>query len=195
LKKSQTANKLLLKYQKLANEAMEAKKYDVALRLFSLALKLDPNNIDLKVGAILSDYANEDMIDVTSLYDLYYSSIDMGESKENTYENIKQMIKREDILLDELLSVVEEVNESIDGIAYHDFLKIAKTKPSMKEALEDLMFSTKLIINKKEDMMSFIELLYHYDFKNEAFAYLENAITIFPSDTYFEDKFREFLDS
>ncbi len=195
MKKSQIASKIFQRYKKLAVELFESQKFDLSLKFFSLALKYNPNDIDSKVGALLSDYAGEDSLDAISLYDYYISSIELGEPRESILENILQMIKQENSFFDEILTSIEEFTNSIsDGIDYKDFIAIAKTKPNMRVALEDLMFSSRLIINNKEDMMSFIELLYEYDFKDEAFVYLENAISIFPDD-YFEDKFKKFLHS
>jgi len=194
LKKSQIA-KTTKRYKKLAVELFESEKFDLSLKFYSLVLKYDSNDIDSKVGALLSDYAKEDSLDALSLYDYYVSSVELGEPKELVLENILQIIKQENSFFDELANSIEEFSQSIvDGIEYKDFISIAKTKPSMRVALEDLMFSSKLIINNKEDMMNFIELLYEYDFKDEAFIYLENAISIFPDD-YFEDKFKKFLHS
>ncbi len=194
MKKSQIA-KTTKRYKKLAVELFESEKFDLSLKFYSLVLKYDSNDIDSKVGALLSDYAKEDSLDALSLYDYYVSSVELGEPKELVLENILQIIKQENSFFDELANSIEEFSQSIvDGIEYKDFISIAKTKPSMRVALEDLMFSSKLIINNKEDMMNFIELLYEYDFKDEAFIYLENAISIFPDD-YFEDKFKKFLHS
>ena len=192
MKKSQTA-KVFNRYKKLATELFESEKFDLSLKFYSLALKCDSSDIDSKVGALLSDYAGEDSLDALSLYDYYISSIELGEPKELVLENILQIIKQENSFFDDLANSIEEFSQSIEnGIEYKDFILIAKTKPNMRVALEDLMFSSKLIINNKEDMMNFIELLYEYNFKDEAMIYLENAINIFPDD-YFEDKFKKFL--
>jgi len=192
LKKSPTV-KLFSKYKKLAQKAFEAEKFDISLKFYSLALKYNFKDTDSQVGAILSDYAKEDALDAISLHDLYISSVDLGEPKEQILDNIKDLIKNENNFFEQLLTGIQELSNIPDGLEYKDFLEIAKTKANMRVALEDLMFSTRLVINSKEDMMSFIELLYQYDFKDEAFIYLENAITIYPTEHYFEEKFREFL--
>ena len=190
--KSQKA-KIFQKFKALAIKAFEDERFDTSLKLYSLALKYNPEDIDSKVGAILSDYAKEDSLDALSLYDYYLSLVELGEPKYKVYENILEILNEENSFLDEVLDNVININYSFeDGIEYQDFLEIAKTKKNMRVALEDLMFSSKLIIASKEEMMSFIELLYEYDFKDEAFIYLESAINFFPDD-YFEEKFKKFL--
>ncbi len=186
--------KLHKKYKKLAIETFESERFSLALKFFSLVLKYDSEDYDAKIGAVLSDYAKEDKIDAMSLYDLYYTSIKLGESKENTYNVIIELLEQNNSFLDDLLNSLENFTASIEnGVEYKEFLEIAKQKNSMREALEDIMFSSKLIIDSKEDMMSFIELLYKHNFKEEAMTYLENAITIYPADDYFEEKFKQIL--
>ena len=192
--KSQIA-KIFKKYKHLAIQSFEKGKYDTSLRLYSVALKYKPDDIDSKVGALLSDYAKEDSLDANSLYDYYISSIQLGEPKQKVYDSILEILKEENSFFDDVISTIPDINLSFeDGIEYKDFLEIAKTKQNMRIALEDLMFSSKLLITTKEDMMNFIELLYEYDFKDEAFVYLENAINFFPDD-YFEEEFKKFLSS
>jgi len=78
-----------------------------------------------------------------------------------------------------------------NGVEYSDFIKIANLRGNVKQALEDIMFSAKLIIQSKEDMMNFIDLLMQYNFKEEALSYLEKAIMIYPRDGYFQVRFKQ----
>jgi len=180
------------KYKEEAQKAFSQKKYDLALKFYSLALKVEPDDIDLKVGAILSDFAKEDEAEAIALQDFYFSSIHLGDDKERIYKEIVDSIEYEDSFLSSLLDSINTISESVEnGVEYNDFLAIAKKRGDIKRSLEDIMFSARIIINSKEDMMDFIALLFKYDFKDEALIYLENAINIYPGDTYFEEKFRE----
>jgi len=179
------------KYKEQAFQAFENKNFDLALKLYSLALKLDPNDIDLKIGAILSDYAKEDELDASIMFDFYTSSTMLGDDKETIYNEIIDSINYEDDFFVSLLSSLNSFNIiPDDGVEYKDLLEIAKQR-GMKKTLQDIMFSSRILINSKEDMMDFISLLYKYDFKDEALSYLESAISIFPQDKYFEEKFLE----
>jgi len=183
---------MLVRYKKEAQKAFIEAKYDLALKFYSLALSLSPDDIDLKVGAVLCDFAKEDEDEAIALYDYYISSILLDGIKEELYSEILETINYEDDFFISLVESIHEFTNSIDnGVDYKDFLDIAKSRGDMKRSLEDVMFSAKIIINSKEDMMDFISLLFKYDFKDEALIYLENAINIYPGDTYFEEKFRE----
>jgi tetratricopeptide (TPR) repeat protein len=180
------------KYKEEAQKAFSQKKYDLALKFYSLALKVEPNNIDLKVGAILSDFAKEDEAEAIALQDFYFSSIHLGDDKERVYKEIVDSIEYEENILASIIDSINNLTDSFEnGVEYNDFLAIAKKRGDIKRSLEDIMFSARIIINSKEDMMDFIALLFKYDFKDEALIYLENAINIYPGDTYFEEKFRE----
>jgi len=189
--RSQIVN-MLKKYKKEAQNAFNSAKYDIALKFYALALSIDPDDIDLKVGALLSDFAKEDEEEAIALQDFYFSSIHFGDDKERLYQEIVDSIDYEDNFLASLLDSITVFTESLEqGVEYNDFLNIAKKRGDIKRTLEDVMFSGRIIINSKEDMMDFITLLFKYDFKDEALIYLENAIKIYPGDTYFEEKFRE----
>ena len=179
------------RYKEEAFQAFEDKDFDLALKLYSLALKLEPTDIDLKVGAILSDYAKEDLVDATMLFDFYTTSTMLGDDKQMIYDEIVDAINYEDDFFSSLLDSLNSFNFiPDDGVEYKDLLEIAKQR-GMKKTLQDIMFSSRILINSKEDMMDFISLLYKYDFKDEALSYLESAISIFPQDKYFEEKFLE----
>ena len=183
---------MVKRYKKEAQKAFNQAKYDLALKFYSLALSIDPSDIDLKVGAVLCDFAKEDEDEAISLFDFYLSSSLLGSDKNELYDEILETINYEDDFFISLLESINDFTNSVEnGVEFNDFLEIAKQRGDMKRSLEDVMFSAKIIINSKEDMMDFIALLFKYDFKDEALVYLENAINIYPGDTYFEEKFRE----
>jgi len=183
---------MIEKYKKQAKTAFDKKDFDLALKFFSLGLSIAPDDIDLKVGAILSDFAKEDELEAISLFDFYESAVSLDEDKEYLYSEILSSIDYEDDFLFSFLESLQTLSYSLDGgVEYQDFLEIARQRGDIKRSLEDIMFSAKIVINSKEDMMDFIRLLFKYDFKDEALVYLENAINIYPGDAYFEEKFRE----
>ena len=44
------------------------------------------------------------------------------------------------------------------------------------------MFSTRVIITKKEDFIDFLDNLIEFGFAEMALTYLENALSVYPSD-------------
>ncbi|MBN2832720.1 MAG: tetratricopeptide repeat protein, partial [Campylobacterales bacterium] len=68
------------------------------------------------------------------------------------------------------------------GIKYEDFLTLIESRGSFKEAFEDIMFSTKVIISKKEDFVDFLSKLMENGFVEMSLNYLESAVTLFPND-------------
>ncbi|MCD8477191.1 MAG: hypothetical protein LRY68_04160 [Sulfurospirillum sp.] len=69
-----------------------------------------------------------------------------------------------------------------NGIKYEDFLTLIESRGSFKEAFEDIMFSTKVIISKKEDFVDFLSKLIENGFREMSLNYLESAVTLFPND-------------
>ena len=51
-----------------------------------------------------------------------------------------------------------------------------------KTTFENIMFSTKVIITKKEDFLDFLDKLIEHNFVDMALNYLENALSIYPDD-------------
>ena len=69
-----------------------------------------------------------------------------------------------------------------NGIKYEDFMSLIQSRGSFKEAFEDIMFSTKVIISRKEDFVDFLSKLMENGFVEISLNYLESAVTLFPND-------------
>jgi hypothetical protein len=69
-----------------------------------------------------------------------------------------------------------------DGILYKDFKALIDEGESFKETFENIMFSTRVIITQKEDFVDFLENLIEHGFAEMALSYLENALSVYPSD-------------
>lgn len=179
-------------FKDLAYKSFYQAQYDKALLNFSLALNEDSEDYDLKVGAVLSDYAYEDENDAIALSDFYQSCVTLGDEKKEVYESVLNSIDYNNDSVYDLTQSIENIFASMeDGVEYSDFIKIASIRGDIKQSLEDVMFSAKLIMQSKEDMMNFIDLLMQYDFKEEALSYLERAIMIYPRDGYFQERFKQ----
>ena len=123
----------MIKYKKDAQKAFNEAKYDLALKFYSMALALKPNDIDLKMGAILSDFAKEDESEAIALQDFYFSSVLLGDDKERLYQEIIESIDYGDGFFTSLLDSINDFTASFEnGVEYNDFLAIAKKRGDIK---------------------------------------------------------------
>ena len=64
-------------------------------------------------------------------------------------------------------------NEEINGIFFKDVKQIVKSK----EDLENILLSTKVLFEKKEELIEFFDMLLKYGFKENAISYFEELIS------------------
>ncbi len=69
-----------------------------------------------------------------------------------------------------------------NGIKYEDFMRLVGVRGNFKEVFEDIMFSTKVIISRKEDFVDFLSKLIENGFVEMSLNYLESAVIRFPND-------------
>jgi tetratricopeptide (TPR) repeat protein len=164
------------------------REYKKALLHFSLALKDEPYDLDAKIGVLLSDMAMEKEEEAMALFELYEVSRREG------LEGVDSII--ETLLSDDEIEIITNQDDAIsqtyeDGIEYHDFIKLVASREDFQRALEDLMFSTRIIIHKKEDFIEFVNLLLENDYSNLALNYLETALSLFPHETFFHETLKQ----
>ncbi len=161
-----------------------SKEYDAAIFLYSQALSLDPFNFEYKIYPILCDIASEDSEKAQSLFD--YFSIQKELNPDGALELIKEAIGAHDGNNELMMKILHDIStqniESLDAIEYEDFLKMISTRGSFREAYEDIMFSTKVAIKSKDDLIDFIEQLIDNDFSKTAYTYLDNFQALFAYD-------------
>lgn len=173
------------KYIKRGVASFYKKNFEAALLNFSLALEKDPSSKEARISAILADLAMEKEDEAIALYEYYVvSKVSGTEDSENLIEEI---INSVDFSLESLeaLFFENEIEAKIDeenGIAYEDFKVFIENKNSFKEAFEDIMFSTKVIIHKKDDFIDFLEKLIDNGFTDMSLNYFESAVEMFPND-------------
>ncbi len=133
---------------------------------------------------------------------LYDRSFDFKDAikKEDYFDNSctvidEDIINISDLDDDYIFQLLDNLEESIatfeDGIIYEDFLDLMNTKGSFKKAFEDIMFSTKIIIDEKDDFIDFVNLLIENDFKDMALNYVENALLYYPSELFFQKTLKQ----
>jgi len=173
------------KYLKRGISSFYKKKFKDALLHFALALRDKPSSKEARVSAILAELAMQKEDEAIALYEYYLISKDSG--VKNSEEMIEEIVDSIDLTLESLEAMFfeEEIEARINeenGIAYDDFKVFIENKDSFKEAFEDIMFSTKVIIHKKDDFIDFLEKLIDNGFKEVSMNYFENAVQLYPHD-------------
>jgi len=166
-------------------ESFYRKNFDSALLNFSLALEKTPDSKEARISAILCDLAMEKEDEAIALYEYYLISKDSGTP--NSEKLVEDIVNSVDFSLESLeaLFLQDEIEAKINeenGIGYEDFKTFIDSKNSFKEAFEDIMFSTKIIIHKKDDFIDFLEKLIDNGFKDISLNYFESAVQMFPND-------------
>ncbi len=176
----------LSKYKILsqAKESFSKEEYKAALEKFAMVLQNYPNSKEAYNGVILSEMAMSGEGGAEALFDYY--EILKDEDKESADTIMEEVLKNLNGSLDKLSEVfAEPLRERIeleDGILYQDFKAILDEGADFKETFENIMFSTRVIITEKEDFIDFLERLIEHDFAQMALSYLENALSVYPSD-------------
>ena len=174
------------KYKTLsqAKDSFSKSDYKNALEQFATVLQNFPNSKEAYNGVILAEMAMSGEGGAEALFDYY--EILKEEDKEQADTIMGDILQNMDGSLEKLSEVFAEPLrdrlEFEDGILYKDFKAIIDNGDSFKETFENIMFSTRVIITKKEDFVDFLDNLIEHGFTEMALTYLENALSIYPSD-------------
>jgi len=176
----------LSKYKTLtqAKESFSKADFKHALEQFAQVLQNFPNSKEAYNGVILSEMAMSGEGGAEALFDYY--EILKEDDKEQADFIMEEILQNMDGSIEKLSEVFAEPLrdrlELEDGILYQDFKAIINEGDSFKETFENIMFSTRVIITKKEDFIDFLDNLIDNDFQEMALTYLENALSVYPSD-------------
>lgn len=177
---------LISKYKILsqAKDSFTKAEYKTALEKFAEVLQSYPNSKEAYNGVILSEMALSGEGGAEALFDYY--EILKEEDKEQADNIMSAILKDMDGSLEKLSRVfAEPLRERLeleDGILYSDFKALLNDGADFKETFENIMFSTRVIISEKEDFIDFLDRLIEHGFAEMALTYLENALSVFPSD-------------
>lgn len=167
-----------------AKESFSKAEYKNALEKFAEVLRDFPNSKEAFNGVILSEMAMSGEEGAEALFDYY--EILREEDKEQADIVMSEILESIDGSLEKLGEVfsepLRERFEFEDGILYSDFQKLLDEGSAFKETFENIMFSTRVMITKKEDFLDFLNKLIENNFTEMALTYLENALSVYPSD-------------
>ncbi|MBW6489383.1 MAG: hypothetical protein K0A91_10060 [Sulfurimonas sp.] len=174
------------KYKTLsqAKESFTKSDYKNALEKFAAVLQNFPNSKEAYNGVILAEMALSGEGGAEALFDYY--EVLKEEDKEQADVIMSDILQNMDGSLEKLREVFSEPMrdriEFEDGILYKDFKDLVDESGNFKEIFENIMFSTRVIITQKEDFIDFLDKLIEHDFAEMALTYLENALSVYPSD-------------
>lgn len=167
-----------------AKDSFSKADFKNALEQFAQVLQNYPNSKEAYNGVILSEMAMSGEGGAEALFDYY--EILKEDDKEQADFIMEEILQNMDGSLEKLSEVFAEPLrdrlELEDGILYQDFKAIIDEGDSFKETFENIMFSTRVIITRKEDFIDFLDNLIDNDFQEMALTYLENALSVYPSD-------------
>lgn len=169
---------------KQAHSQFGAKNFDKSLFLFSQALSYEPDNETYKLYCILCDLAFENSGKAQHLYD--YFEVAKTINLKDALDYVHDVINAYDGDNDKMMNILQDISktsvESLNAIEYSDFLKLVEERGSFKEAYQDIMFSTKVAITTKEELINFINQLIENDFNKTAYKYLDGFNEYFSFD-------------
>ena len=167
-----------------ANSLFIQKKFKEALFNYSLLISNFPDNKEYPIYALLCDISIEDESKALSLFD--YFSVLKKDGLDEAIDYIKDVINAYDGDIEKMMGILEDIAESninnLEAINYSDFNKTVEQRGSFKLAFEDIMFSTKVAINNREDFYDFITKLIDNGFDNTAYTYLDGFNEYFNYD-------------
>ncbi len=186
----------MINENKLLNEAnsfFTQKKFEKALFLYSQLSSNFPENKEYQIYALFCDLASEDEIKAMSLFD--YFSIIKEENLEDAIIYIEDVIDAYDGDVDKMMEMLKDLStstvEALDAIRYDDFKKLIDSRGSFRIAFEDIMFSTKVAIENKDDFFDFVTKLIDNDFNSTAYTYLDGFNEYFSYDKEIERLYKK----
>ncbi len=175
----------LEKIKKKAERYFFKGEYEKAMQKYSLALMQSPNDKEVQIGAILTDMAHENEEKAQAIYEYYQITKEFEDEPEEIIESLINSIDIDIDMLNQFISSDDAVfkdYEEDNSINYQDFLDHIEKTGDFRTAYQDIMFSTKVLINNKDDFFDFLEKLVDNNYIDVALNYIETAVKIFPKD-------------
>lgn len=161
-----------------------AKQYDKALFIYSQVIAGEPTNIEYQIYCLLCDIGFESDQKAQSLFDYFTVSKEIDFQEAVTHvQDVVTAFDGDNEQMSSLLRDISHTNvESLNAIEYQDFMNLVTSRGSFKEAYQDIMFSTKVAITSKDDLVDFINQLIENNFNKTAYSYLDGFNEFFSYD-------------
>ena len=169
---------------KEAHSYFTARQYDKAIFLYSQACSLDPTNKEYQLYCILCDIGYESDKRAQSIFDYFIVAKDMNyeEAIASAYDVVSAYDGDNEKMMELLRDISTVSTESLNAINYDEFMQLVESRGSFKLAYEDIMFSTKVAITSKDELLDFINHLIENDLKKAAYQYLDGVNEFFTYD-------------
>jgi len=181
---------------RLLNDAhayFSKKQYDKALFLYGQLNSSFPSNKEYSMYALFCDIATEDEQKAVSLYD--YFTVVKDKDIDEAIDYVMNIVEAYDGDNEKMIKILKDLAdstiESLDAIKYEDFIKLVESRGSFRVAFEDIMFSTKVAIDSKEDFFDFVTKLIENDFNTTAYSYLDGFNEYFSYDKKVEELYKK----
>ncbi len=165
-----------------AEEQFTSGKYESALSTYGLLLKEYPTDSDAQIGVVLCDIGMESTEEAQALYDYYQIIKKEQENANEVMANLLSTLDTTKEQINELLSSNTESIEYKDGISYQDFINFIDKRGDFKQAFEDVMFSTRVMLKNKEEYILFINTLLNRGQYELALQFLDGSGSSFGQD-------------
>ncbi len=176
-----------------ANTFFSEQQYDKAIFLYGQLASQFPTKQEYKIYALFCDIASEDEQKAISLFD--YFSVVKDEDIDEAIDYVMGIIEAFDGNNEKMVQILKDLAnstiESLDAIKYEDFVKLVESRGSFRIAFEDIMFSTKVAIESKEDFFDFVSKLIDNDFNTTAYSYLDGFNEYFTYDKKLEELYKK----
>lgn len=176
---------------KKAHSYFTAKEYDKALFLYSQVTSQEPRNLEYQLYCIFCDLGYENDEKAQTLFDYFIVAKEDDIHLAKLY--VQDVINAYDGDNSKMMKLLKDISttnvESLNAIAYKDFMKIVKNRGSFKIAYQDIMFSTKVAITSKDDLLDFIDKLIENNFDKTAYSYLDGFHELFSYDQDLKDMY------
>ena len=172
---------------KVAYSYFSSKEYSKALFMFSQVLSAEPENIEYQLYCVFCDIAYENSVKAQNLFDYFVVAKDMN--FDDAVKYVQDIIEAYDGDNEKMMALFKDIStsnvESLNAIEYTDFMKLVESRGSFKEAYQDIMFSTKVAITSKPELIDFINKLIDNNFNSTAYNYLDGFNEFFSYDKDF----------
>ena len=169
---------------KQAHSLFTAKQYDKALFIYSQVISLTPTNTEYQIYCLLCDIGHESDEKAQSLFDYFIVAKD--ENFDEAFKYVTDVVNAFDGDNEKMMQLLKEIShtsvEALNAIEYEDFMELVQSRGSFTQAYQDIMFSTKVAITTKEDLIDFINKLIDNNFNKTAYSYLDGFNEFFSYD-------------
>ncbi len=169
---------------KQAHSLFTAKQYDSALFIYSQVISSSPTNIEYQIYCLLCDIGFDDDEKAQTLFD--YFAISKDANLDEAVKYVTDVVNAFDGDNEKMMGLLKEISstnvEDLNAIEYKDFMDLVQSRGSFAKAYQDIMFSTKVAISKKEDLVDFINKLIDNNFNTTAYNYLDGFNKFFSYD-------------